>query len=300
VATAQRDKIAGMSEAPRRRRWPYVLAAVIAPPKSIIPDMTVGIATICENRKAVVIAADRMATLGTPALVNHDADDKKISLLTAHCVAASSGAKPDAAGILDGSSSKIGKSIRDISSLIAQSRERLRESRIEAEIVRRNLGISLKEFREQTGENRSILHAETVKQIKEFAFAMTFIVAGVDDDGAHLFQVDDSPSPVCCDGVGYCSIGSGFWLSYAAQASRNNSAQQALAEAVFGIYCAKRAAELAPGVGPATDIVVIDGDGARFLPEDAIDEIRALYDEMASRPRLQQAQRRRIDRLTGK
>jgi hypothetical protein len=47
-----------------------------------------------------------------------------------------------------------------------------------------------------------------------------------------------------------------------------------LPETIYNVYRAKRSAEVAPGVGPATDMAVITDAGVEFLNQSFLDKLK--------------------------
>jgi len=116
------------------------------------------------------------------------------------------------------------------------------------------------------------------------------IVTGVDEFGPHIFVVDNGVQH-CEDSIGFATIGSG---------GRHASSQLMLAqyspaasppEALVLVHLAKKRAEVAPGVGAATDLFMIQAELGhhRFLTDDFGKKLDADY------LRLQKKERRATD-----
>lgn len=84
------------------------------------------------------------------------------------------------------------------------------------------------------------------------------------------------------DRPGYLAIGSGGMHASISLAMTQHSPLATLSQCLFNVYRAKRSAETAPGVGDATDMVVVNATGPRTLSQAALDELSRLY--LASRP----------------
>lgn len=109
---------------------------------------------------------------------------------------------------------------------------------------------------------------------------MTVIVLGVDDLGAHIFDVRDPGHAECFNRVGFHAIGSGLPHAISAFISFNYTANIDLKKAIYITYEAKKHAEKAPGVGKtATDMGIISNKGIRVIKAKEIEKLEAIYKE---------------------
>jgi hypothetical protein len=108
------------------------------------------------------------------------------------------------------------------------------------------------------------------------------LIAGVDDSGAHLFTVVHPGQLFPADTMGYLTTGSGGLHA----AVRLSLAQQckvaSLVETVYNVYEAKRAAEVAPGVGKFTDLAVIKEGHVVFAQDDVFKALEKAHKEKPS------------------
>jgi hypothetical protein len=114
-----------------------------------------------------------------------------------------------------------------------------------------------------------------------------FLVCGVDSGGAHVFHVSYGGQGgewiQWLDRIGYGAIGSGQALALMSLGFSQQYPGRQLNETLFAVMSAKRAAERAPGVGPATDMLIVDDGGAREVSPETIDALSKLYlSKMAS------------------
>lgn len=82
---------------------------------------------------------------------------------------------------------------------------------------------------------------------------VSFILAGVDESGPHLYTVDGDLVS-CYDEVGFASIGIGSWHADSHLCFSGQSKSDSLPPTVWRVYQAKKKAEVAPGVGEKTDM----------------------------------------------
>lgn len=81
------------------------------------------------------------------------------------------------------------------------------------------------------------------------------------------------------DRVGYHSIGIGHRHAVLKLVSLGQHQSKSINETVFNVYCAKRVAELAPGVGQATSMKIVTGQGTQSVEQDILDKLNPVFDE---------------------
>lgn len=116
------------------------------------------------------------------------------------------------------------------------------------------------------------------QQMLNYSLQTQILLGGIDESGAHIYAVGDPGTMACFDRVGYHAIGSGHRHAVLSLVARAQHKSDDLKRTVFNVFAAKRAAELAQGVGQATDIVVITGKGVRSLTNaeiTALEKIRS-------------------------
>ena len=105
----------------------------------------------------------------------------------------------------------------------------------------------------------------------------SFLVAGVDGTGAHIFCVDHPGTVTCFDRVGYHAIGIGDRHAVLKLVALGQHHSKSIKETIFNVYCAKRVSELAPGVGRATSMKVVSTEGTESLSEDVLKALEPAY-----------------------
>jgi len=83
------------------------------------------------------------------------------------------------------------------------------------------------------------------------------IIAGVDENGAHIFIINEDGEVTCQDRAGFAAIGIGVWHAESQFMFEKHSPSKPYPDTLFLTYVAKRRAEVAPGVGKDTDLCVI-------------------------------------------
>jgi len=95
------------------------------------------------------------------------------------------------------------------------------------------------------------------RNLVEFEMSeLSVIICGVDQDGAHIYIVNNGDI-LCHDEVGFAAIGAGERHAASQFMLAGHTRYSHLAGTVLLAYIAKRRAEVAPGVGSATDMISI-------------------------------------------
>jgi hypothetical protein len=230
--------------------------------------MTVGIAAICDSGKRIVIAADRMYT-NYGSGVEFETLESKLERLSSKCAVLQSSndlsiaselvdsVRPQMAGPHD-------SSISGLADLIKSNYMNVRLRRLDERIVvpmlgpdylrNRENGVSLPDYL----KNQQPMFTTLALKMESYDLSVQLLVAGVDNSGAHLFQVSNPGLCQNMDKLGYATIGSGqihalVWLQLARQTRQTD-----VLTTLLDVYSAKRVSEVAPGVGTETDIAIID------------------------------------------
>jgi 20S proteasome alpha/beta subunit len=83
------------------------------------------------------------------------------------------------------------------------------------------------------------------------------IIVGSDGESVHIYTVDTRGMIGCSDDVGFAAIGIGAWHAKSRLMQAGYVNTSIFAPALAAIYVAKKASEIAPGVGTTTDIHVV-------------------------------------------
>lgn len=118
-------------------------------------------------------------------------------------------------------------------------------------------------------------------QAASFDFSVELLVSGVDANGGHLLRVSNpGGSTADYEQIGFHAIGSGAIHALQALIGFRHTGQKPLADALYHVYAAKRRAEVAPGVGNETDMLIITMDKGiyRLTPAD-LTELDKIYQQ---------------------
>jgi 20S proteasome alpha/beta subunit len=146
--------------------------------------------------------------------------------------------------------------------------------------VLRRAGLDYNTFIEQQRNLTPELTFGLMSAYQDVKLDLELLIAGVDSSGGHLYQVTDPGIVTCFDPIGYSSIGSGLPHAEGFLTEADYSPKMSLKSALWLCYVAKRRSERAPGVGKATDALVVETEaGVKLLNDETLSKLKALYDE---------------------
>jgi len=116
------------------------------------------------------------------------------------------------------------------------------------------LGLDGSAFLEKQKQMDTNLIDKLAKDLVNFEMpAIEAIFAGIDGTGPHIYTVRNN-GVSCQDWAGFASIGVGAWHADSQLMIARHTRQRPMPETLLLIYSAKKRAEVAPGVGQATDM----------------------------------------------
>jgi len=120
------------------------------------------------------------------------------------------------------------------------------------------LGLNTDSFMAQQKELSEAFVSSLTAQMQDFeGYDVAALIVGLDDHVAHIYSINHRGVVDCADDVGFAAIGVGAWHANSRLMQIGYVNRLNYAPALAAIYAAKRAAEIAPGVGKATDIHLI-------------------------------------------
>ena len=244
--------------------------------------MTVCIAATCGDGRALVVASDRM--LSAPFLtLEFDHADAKIDRIGNSCVALTAGDALSVHDVLAGgfgiATQLIDPQVEFIAEQIKNRFVVVRKRRID-DIILGPRGFDFDSFyavgiKSLPGDLAMLIDS----QIQQHQLGSSLILAGVDATGAHIYAIGDPGATQCFDRLGYHSIGSGHRHALLTLVSRQQHKSTDVHTTIFNVFTAKRSAELAPGVGAATEMRVITKEGVVSLTADKIARLETIFRE---------------------
>ena len=243
--------------------------------------MTICIAANCDKRTAVVVASDRM--LSAPFLtLEFDHPEAKIDQLSKTCVGLTAGDALVATDLYAGSAGLANQLQDPQVQLIAENIKKrfvdIRKNLINERVFQPR-GLSLDDF--YLGGMIKHIPSDLAmlldSQVQQGRLEASIIVAGVDGSGAHIYGVEDPGTSACYDRLGYHATGSGHRHALLNLVSARQHWTLGINQTVHNVFEAKKQAELAQGVGIATEMHVITASGIRILTADDLNALGALH-----------------------
>ena len=245
--------------------------------------MTQLIAAICEGGKNIVAVSDRMVSTADMTLT-FEPDEIKAQPVGHKALVMIAGTLHEPDLIRDAREKVRGKErLREVADALKEVYQDLRDSRIEDEVLRPCTGLrTFAEYHDKQTKLHDSLIMEMNDRIRRYNLGLTLVLTGVDDQG-HVFYIDNPGVWRSFDNLGYCCEGIGdrhadnvfAWYRYTQAIPLN--------EAIFIAFEAKKRAEMAGGVGKATDIHIIDDQGIRLMSQETVRHLEEAYDGRESR-----------------
>lgn len=224
--------------------------------------MTVCIAAIAEN-SMVFGAADRMVTSGD---IEFEPSVSKILSITNSIVVLLAGESTFHEELYQLVSELINDRIerepenwwkvKDVADLYALKFNEAKLLRAEAAVLA-PLGLNRQSFISQQNYMSDRLVEHMTNRMTRFQMpSLMLIIAGIDPTGAHIYTMING-EVICWDSVGFISVGGGWRHANSQFQFSGHTRRASWQDTIFLTYFAKRRAEVAPGVGKATDMIAI-------------------------------------------
>jgi hypothetical protein len=115
--------------------------------------------------------------------------------------------------------------------------------------------------------------------MSQFNLGSDFIVTGVDTGGARICVVGHPGTLAWLDKLGYASIGSGGIHATMRLALGAQTRKSTLVDTVYSVFDAKKASEVAPGVGPQTDMAIVTAGKTKMLSDGVLRTLLEIFNE---------------------
>ena len=244
--------------------------------------MTVGIGVICDNGNAIVMAADRLCTVGEASLVS-DGSVRKLVQLAPQIMLTVTGTLQDgeyASERLRHVSDLLSlQSVHQVARRLQRACAHIRERQIEDRIIRPHLGISFRQFSNDClNKATTPVISDVFAKISAHKFVTELLVAGMDDSGPHLYLVGANGIN-SYEGLGYMAIGIGATLATVSLASYKQGCHSwTIADAIYRVYAAKRVSQSTNLVGEHTDMMLLlKGKGPEYLSPELVESLGRIY-----------------------
>jgi 20S proteasome alpha/beta subunit len=264
--------------------------------------VTVCIAAIYE-RSGVFSASDRMITAGD---IQFEPPVEKVRYLTRSCLVMFAGDAAMQAEIIQATQATLSEKIRQNPDewLTIKSIAETYKDQMSVAILARSsrrvlspLGLSMESFLSRQRDFIPEFARDLTRELLNYEGPqMDGIVCGIDTSGPHIYTVDNS-SVNCRDHVGFAAIGAGYWHANSQMMSFGHGPQASLADTLLNVFFAKKQAEIAPGVGEATDMYITTALGSSSeLRENVAQELEKRYaEEKRRQKRVANTSRQKID-----
>ena len=230
--------------------------------------MTVCIAAICDEGRRIVVAADRMFTSPPPVNVEFETSEKKIEQLSPSCVALSAGNTAYAYEVIRDTVAMLGGNqkppISQVAETIKDSYVKVRAAKVRETLLLPHLGPEFLKV-EQIGvllpnylREQQQVFGNLLGVMNGFNLGAEIIIAGISEaDGRRLAAIVHPGTVIWLDKLGYASVGSGANHATIRLALGGQTKISKLSDTAYRVMEAKKAAQVAPGVGEQTDIAIV-------------------------------------------
>lgn len=247
--------------------------------------MTVGIGAICEDGKSAVVAADKMVTFGAPmSLQTEPPTLKKIIQLTERSLLVFSGNTADGEEIVNGArpafAANPNLSVSQQAEAVKNSYASHKQRRVEENILRPHLGTNFAGFAALMAQAQtSQILQQILGLVSQHNLQTDLLVAGMDESGAHIFAITHPGQLLPLATTGFGSIGSGGVHAGVRMSLGQHTKEASLVDTLYNVYEAKRASEVAPGVGKLTDLAVLRDGKIYFAGPEQIEVLEKAHKE---------------------
>ena len=143
-----------------------------------------------------------------------------------------------------------------------------------------DLGLTVESFIDRQGAMVPSIASELHMKFQGNWKYCEAIVCGTDILGAHVYAIDNMGGVTSKNGVGFASIGSGARHAQSQFMFAQHSHSSTLVDTLFLVHRSKKFSQVAPGVGPDTDLFFVgQGEGFSFFNEDTKAILNVTYEK---------------------
>jgi len=229
---------------------------------------------------AVVVAADRMVTMGNLIEFEHTAPKstpigpRALALIAGDALTGAHLAREVAAEV-----AAAPMTIAQLAQALSGRYSETRNRHAEADILMPR-GLTWATF---YGQHQNLVAQITMmldQQLSQYNLGVELLISGVDDGGGHISTlVNPGSRPLDNDLIGYGAVGSGALHALQSMIGFRHGVDCELSETVFRVYASKRRAEVAPGVGNETDMFIIRSGGISAVAPTTMAELATLFSD---------------------
>jgi hypothetical protein len=250
--------------------------------------MTVGIAAICrwiysetDPGWAVITASDQMLTNGD---VEYEPPQRKLSAFGRSAILLVSGEIQVHSDAIKATQRHLlstpESDVRTIAEIYASNIRKMRADWA-AQTYLSAYGLDQDSFLQKQKYMDADVVRELSSKIESYHFDIQAIVAGINPSGdAEICNIDGFGMSACQTDVGFVSIGIGAGHANLKLMATGYSKHFNLYHACLAkVYAAKKRSEVAPGVGTATDLILITRGGWEYISDELLTLIESIYQE---------------------
>ncbi len=237
--------------------------------------MTICIATIADDGKSLVLAADKEITYSFPLNIEVEDGSKKIVKITdkifilaagigEFCVEITSEVKREKQGAT---------SVKEITEYTYNVYTRLREQRLTELYLRPRGFISAQDYiQKQQQLNLQVVNFldNVLASDPQGMFSVALIIAGIDTTGTYIYTITPPGTITPMNQQGFATIGIGDIHANNSLIGSSYKTSNTLKESLYLTYEAKKRSEVAPGVGKSTDIITVTNEQYNELTDKEI------------------------------
>jgi hypothetical protein len=249
-------------------------------------SMTVCVAAICEQSKAIVCVADKAITLNQS--IQWDADASKILPIgklnrKPPCLALFSGEEDfslDLVAELE-KDSDFGKSLRGSMSIAETAYKTLLDKRVETEVLIPKLLKKSDYLGLLGGPSVTSEYVKSLaREINEYEINCSMLVCGFENGKGFIFQVAYPGRARDCTHTGYDAIGSGSEMAMARMLRLDAARSHGLMDCLYNTFDAKASAEIIGTVGGNWDAsVMLPWRAQKKVPKNVMFTLEHIWDE---------------------
>lgn len=176
--------------------------------------------------------------------------------------------------------------VRDVADLYVNLYSRARRKAASNQVLS-PLGLDSDTFISRQKEMSPELVRQLATELINFDLSSSgAIFAGIDASGPHLYVAEDG-NVTCRDVVGFAAIGAGDWHARSTFMFARYTRATDIPRALFLTFSAKKRAEIAPGVGPETDMLWIGPQLGSHIAvrTEIVDDLNRIYQRNMRRNR---------------
>jgi len=243
--------------------------------------MTICLGAICDNKKQIILASDRMITVGFPFNIEFEPSIAKSEKVTEKCMVLTAGSALASTDLFRNVRTNLANiSNPTVPQIVNEIKNEFIKQRLKRaeELHLKPLNLDFLTFYQNIKNLPPEFWMPIASKIERERYPLEILLCGIGTDGeAHIYTVLDPGIADCLDSIGFSAIGTGTphalstftYYLYVPAFSREKS--------LYILYTAKKNAERAPGVGNQSNIWIINDSGIKELTQEQINKLDELY-----------------------